>query len=623
MSASQPALFNVQEFTDNGVTLVGGRLYTYAYGTTAFKTAYTDPEGTIPQTYTFDGLGGQYIALNARGELPTPLYLAFGAYDISLKREDGSTVWTRRADPVRDGVDALAFPAGAGQIGFSKPGPRQTVQQQLDMLYHGIANVRDTRWVGGAKGDKVANDTAAFRAAMLGAKYVWIPPGNYLIDDLVVNQNNFTMEGVYNESILWSTAAEKRAITAGANNSVTGMVLRNFQLKGNATALGGIALGTSNANYCAGAILENVGVWEYSRAQAVDGTGTNGFGVQLGCVQNLTIHNCWIYRNRHQFQRVQGTGYATSVKISGKTGYCGEGYVGAYIDAQIDDLYLDDYVLEGSNNSALIVTKNAVANQRGCSIYMSGDYVEANNETGVGSIVVQGGSGSYQRHVLVMERLNFAINLGSYVTLDRVIATIRSCRLIPSQVTTTVNCDVNFDSCRYPNAGNYLEGYRALLGNITVRDTNDPATDRDLNQINLVNAITFTKIARPVDDPHTLDDYREVVWNPALSSDGQAPSYANLEPAEGTCTKIGRLAYCKGRVRVTISNSGNGTPRITGFPYPPRGLEPATFGLSTAMSSAPTLGYMLSAGALVMPGASYKLTTDGYLVFNVVYEVAE
>lgn len=618
MSASQPALFNVQEFTDNGITLVGGRLYTYAYGTTAFKAAYTDPEGTVPQTYTADGLGGQYIALNARGELPTPLYLAFGAYDISLKREDGSTVWTRRADPVRDGVDALAFPAGAGQIGFSKPGPRQTVQQQLDMMYYGIANVRDTRWAGGAKGDKVANDTAAIRAAIAGSKYVWLPPGDYLVDDLEVNQNNFVMEGIYNQSILWATNSAKVTLTVAKSSSATGVIFRNFKVQGNATALGGIRLGTSNANYCARANLENVDVWDYGRA-----TGTNGYGVQLGCVQNLTINNCWIYRNRHQFQRIQGTGYATSVKISGKSGYSGEGYVGVFIDAQIDDLYLDDYVLEGSNNSALIVTENAVAEGRGSSIYMSGDYVEANNETGVGSIVIRGGAGPYQRHMLVMERLNFAINLGSYVTLDRVIATIKNSKLIPSQVTTTVNCDVAFENCRYPNAGNYLAGYRALLGNITARDTNDPATEQDLNQINYLNAITFPVIERRVSDPNTLTDYRVGIWNPALSSDGVAPTYANVEPAEGTYTKIGRLIYCRGRVRVNISAAGNGTPRITGFPYSPRGLEPAVFGLSTAMNAAPGPSYMLTGGILTMPGSSYKLTPDGYLVFTVVYEVAQ
>lgn len=54
-----------------------------------------------------------------------------------------------------------------------------------------------------------------------------------------------------------------------------------------------------------------------------------------------------------------------------------------------------------------------------------------------------------------------------------------------------------------------------------------------------------------------------------------------------------------------------------------RELEPAVFGLSTAMNAAPGPSYMLTGGILTMPGSSYKLTPDGYLVFTVVYEVAQ
>ena len=121
MPASQPAYFNLQEFTDAGRLLVGGRLYTYAYGTTGHKTAFTDPDGTVPHAYTPDGAGGQYIALNARGELPASLYLGDGSYDIVLKRGDGSTVWTRKADGVENSVrawiDKVATPSGASLVG--------------------------------------------------------------------------------------------------------------------------------------------------------------------------------------------------------------------------------------------------------------------------------------------------------------------------------------------------------------------------------------------------------------------------------------------------------------------------------------------------------------------------
>lgn len=138
MSASQPALFNVQEFTDDGITLVGGRLYTYAYGTTTQKVAYTDPEGLVPQTYTADGLGGQYIALNVRGEISTPLYLGGGSYDIALKRADGSIVWTRKADGVENSTEKLrgdlASTTGPTIINYRRSPGRSRIENLDTML---------------------------------------------------------------------------------------------------------------------------------------------------------------------------------------------------------------------------------------------------------------------------------------------------------------------------------------------------------------------------------------------------------------------------------------------------------------------------------------------------------
>jgi hypothetical protein len=95
--ASQPGVFNVQQFSDNGNPAHLYRLYTYVQGTTTHKVAYTDAAGVVAQTYTTDGLGGQYIALDARGELAQPLFLATGPYDIALKTPAGATVWTRYA----------------------------------------------------------------------------------------------------------------------------------------------------------------------------------------------------------------------------------------------------------------------------------------------------------------------------------------------------------------------------------------------------------------------------------------------------------------------------------------------------------------------------------------------
>ncbi len=95
---SLSGVYNLQIFNTDGTPAESSRLYTYAAGTTTFKAAYTDSAGTTSHSYTNDGLGGQYIALNARGELPAPLWLAVGGYDLTLKTPAGATVWTRRAE---------------------------------------------------------------------------------------------------------------------------------------------------------------------------------------------------------------------------------------------------------------------------------------------------------------------------------------------------------------------------------------------------------------------------------------------------------------------------------------------------------------------------------------------
>ena len=201
MAAYLSGEFDFQAFSDNGTPLVGGRLYTYAYGTTTRKIAYTDAAGTVPHTYTSDGVGGQYIALNARGELPAPLYLTAGSYDIALKRADGSTVWTKRADPVGDAAGLQADLAstttgkGAALVGFIQSGTGAVARTALDKERESIS-VEDFRATG------AADDTAAFqaafaRAAVLGRATIRATSGaSYTISGKIsVTSSNVTFDG--------------------------------------------------------------------------------------------------------------------------------------------------------------------------------------------------------------------------------------------------------------------------------------------------------------------------------------------------------------------------------------------------------------------------------------------
>jgi len=130
--ASVPGLINFQQFTSAGDLAALYRLYTYTQGTTTHKDAFTDVAGTIAHTYTSDGAGGQYIALDARGEIPAPLYLSTGAYDLVLKTAAGATVWTRRADGIFAG--SAAYLADFGAVGDGVTNDAAAIQAAHDSL---------------------------------------------------------------------------------------------------------------------------------------------------------------------------------------------------------------------------------------------------------------------------------------------------------------------------------------------------------------------------------------------------------------------------------------------------------------------------------------------------------
>jgi hypothetical protein len=247
MPVSQPATFNLQEFSDAGLLLVAGRLYTYAYGTTNQKTAYTDPAGTVPHTYTADGAGGQYIALNARGELPAPLYLATGSYDLALKRGDGSTIWTRKADGVDNNPNslaaALAALTGASLIGFLGAGADAVRRTVLDKLRESVS-VKDF----GAVGDGVADDTAAFAAAFAAKRLVRVPAGTYRGNFVVGNGCRLICAG-RGETVFRALTPTKPILHFLELNSSKYYFIggQDFSVDGENTAVVGIQIGDKAA----------------------------------------------------------------------------------------------------------------------------------------------------------------------------------------------------------------------------------------------------------------------------------------------------------------------------------------------------------------------------------------
>lgn len=457
--------------------------------------------------------------------------------------EDLSTKWR-----VYQGVIAgdLSSDEGSSTIGFLQGGLNaigRTVQDKL----REVVSVTDYMTVeqrAAAKDSASTLDhTDAFVKAYNVSNTVIVPAGFYNVNGFNINKNNFTLIGVgYNQSILRATAAGALCIEAANTANVSGLKLKDIKIEGSVLAVGGIKLGSDDF-YCAIPMLENVNVLDFSRTLPMA-----GFGIQLYKVQNVTIHNCWVYRNRYGIHH-PNAGYATATKISGKSGYIGGNFIGVYIDGFYDDLYIDDVVIESNTRNGIAVTANAVRPDRGSNIFINGAYFESNGADSGSPISIEGGPGMYQVHVVVVERIYFAANSLPFINLNKVAATIRNCKLTPAQVRTTANCTVRFDSNKYPTGSNYLTEYRALLGNIMVNDMVDPNLATDLNQLNFFTSVTFPSVARTVTDRYTLDCYDEAVtgqWTPVPSG-----FTGTISSISGQYVKIGRIVHFE------ISISGN------------------------------------------------------------------
>ena len=156
------AVIQNQFFNSSGVPLSGGKVFTYAAGTTTLKTTYTDATGITPNTNP--------IILNSRGE--AQIWMSDSLYKIVLTDSVGSVIYTQDNISPLSSVCIVYLPSGTGAV-------PTTVQAKL----RESVSVKDF----GAVGDGVADDTAAIQSAIDamsvagGRGVVEVPSGVYLI----------------------------------------------------------------------------------------------------------------------------------------------------------------------------------------------------------------------------------------------------------------------------------------------------------------------------------------------------------------------------------------------------------------------------------------------------------
>lgn len=260
MTAALTPVPKIQFFADDGTPLVGGKLYSYAAGTTTPLATYTTYAGTVANTNP--------VILDSRGE--ANVWLGANVYKLALYDADNALIWTvDNITPEGDAALVSYLPAGTGAV-------ITTVQAKL----RESVSVKDF----GAVGDGVTDDTAAIQAALNYAATV--------VQNIIPTKVDVVTAAVYLPSGSYRTSA---ALVVGEGTTFYGASQSTSIIKpthtGNAINMGGSSREYSQIRVCNLGVIGNrsgtlsYGLW----------TTTTTIGIYAeNCIRECAIENCFI-----------------------------------------------------------------------------------------------------------------------------------------------------------------------------------------------------------------------------------------------------------------------------------------------------------------------------------------
>lgn len=243
--AVTPIPFVKARFFDRcGKPLTGGKVYTYEANTTTAKTTYKDPYGLTPNTNP--------IILDAAGE--ADIYLD-GTYRIRITDRndvlvnDVEKIGSWFSDNLQDTLDNIsgamddalkpilqnldeainaAAAAGAGANGWTTDLVEENglTQKQINAAQKQInaaQKAKNSEFVSvkdfGAKGDGVANDTQAFKDAAAAGETIFIPAGDYIVNDSIDFGEKMHVTFDPNAKVIANGSYSKNAVFVAKGNA--------------------------------------------------------------------------------------------------------------------------------------------------------------------------------------------------------------------------------------------------------------------------------------------------------------------------------------------------------------------------------------------------------------------
>ena len=199
----------MQFFDSNGDPLSGGKVYTYAAGTSTPLATYTDQGGATPNANP--------VILDSRGE--AAIWFGGSSYKLVLKTSADVLIWT--ADNVTAALAALAASSGSSLVGFLPAGTSAVATTAQAKMRESVSvfDFMTAAQVADVVGNIGSLDvTAAGTAAIATGKSVFWPQGTYKVSPIGAAVTG-TLTGLVpaepNRTSLWKLATNQRMYGEG------------------------------------------------------------------------------------------------------------------------------------------------------------------------------------------------------------------------------------------------------------------------------------------------------------------------------------------------------------------------------------------------------------------------
>lgn len=377
-----------QQFNQNGIPLAGGKLFTYAAGTTTKLTTYTNSTGGTPNTNP--------ILLDANGQCDIWLtdgllykYVLAPATDTDpptnpFWTEDNVTPTDNAANAI---TTALAASGGAALIGFEAPG--STVVTTVAAALSDVVNVKRF----GAVPDGATDSTTAIAnavAALTNGQALYFPggPGAYLTNTQVkVNQTNVRIYGDGPSSVLMAKGGAALGELLWINGANT--IVENMVLDGNRAAVGM----SNTLSYVFYASASHV------KVRGVEVRFGTRYGIAWGAAsatEDYEFSGCYIHDNG---------GVLNSAGIG-----IGMGAIGS---AQPSDTRIVNNHFENNYNTVTQPNDSGAINGAGFGVTCTGNYCLNNYNVNGGAIAINGGNPQGQFNVIANNVVQQTSTFGS------------------------------------------------------------------------------------------------------------------------------------------------------------------------------------------------------------------